>query len=55
MGTEELLSKLELIEVQARVTLALAKDIRRILAAQSNPETTLELQLPTDTDDRKAA
>jgi hypothetical protein len=55
MNTQELLAKLELIEVQSRVTLALVKDIRRMLAAQANPEDTLELQLPAEPEGRKAA
>ena len=55
MNPQELLAKLELIEVQARVTLTLVKDIRRMLAAQSNPEQTLELQIPVESEGRKAA
>lgn len=55
MNTQELLAKLELIEVQSRVTLALVKDIRRMLAVQTNPEETLELQLPAEPEGRKAA
>jgi len=57
MNAQELLAKLELIEVQARVTLTLVKDVRRMLAAQANPEVTLELQFPakSDTEGRKAA
>jgi type II secretory pathway component PulJ len=47
--TEEILAKLELIEVQARATLALAKDIRQMLAARPvvDPEATLEIPLQT--------
>jgi len=56
MNTQELLAKLELIEVQARVTLALAQDIRRMLAEQPripNLEDTVEL--PAAALGRKAA
>jgi hypothetical protein len=58
MQIEEILSKLELIEVQARCTLALAKEIREALARQMHearfdPEATQEF--PTETLGRKAA
>lgn len=39
---DEILAKLELIEVQARTMLMLAKEIRRLLAAEANPEDTLD-------------
>jgi hypothetical protein len=44
MRIEEILAKLELIEVQARVTLALAKEMRQMLAARTDPEATVEMQ-----------
>jgi hypothetical protein len=58
MQIEEILSKLELIEVQARCTLALAKEIRQMLARQMveahlDPEATLEF--PAEALGRKAA
>jgi hypothetical protein len=58
MQIEEILSKLELIEVQARCTLALAREIREELARQGHkvpfdPEATQEF--PTETLGRKAA
>jgi hypothetical protein len=58
MRIEEILSKLELIEVQARSTLALAQEIRQVLARQVqeapfDPEATQEF--PTETLGRKAA
>jgi hypothetical protein len=53
MNTEEILRRLELIEVQARVTLSLAKEIRQMLIARTDPEATQEI--PVETLDRKAA
>jgi hypothetical protein len=53
MNTKDLLAKLELIEVQARVTLSLAQEIRQMLTARPDLEATVEM--PREALERKKA
>jgi hypothetical protein len=53
MNTKEVLAKLELIEVQARVTLSLAQEIRQMLTARPDLEATIEM--PREALERKKA
>lgn len=53
MNTKDLLAKLELIEVQARVALSLAQEIRQMVTARPDLEATVEL--PREALERKKA